>query len=77
MKKIKHNIGKVIIISFEDGEEEVLERVLSVLVNEVQFEPIHTTIRSVLQYPGLEIRLAQRKVLRDGEEVALTSIARF
>ena len=26
----------------------------------------------VLQYPGLEIRLAQRKVLRNGEEVSLT-----
>ena len=49
-----------------------MERVLSVLINEVQFEPVQTTVRSVLQYPGLEIRLAQRKVLRDGEEVALT-----
>ena len=72
MKKIKHNIGKVIIISFEDGEEEALERVLSVLEDEVQFEPIQTTICSILQYSGHEIRLTQRKVLRDGEKVALT-----
>ena len=45
---------------------------LSVLANEVQFEPMRAITCPVLQYPGLEIRLAQRKVLRDGEEVALT-----
>ena len=66
------HIGKIIVISFEDGEEEALERVLSALANEIQLEPMQVSTCSVLQYPGLEIRLAQRKVLRDGEEVALT-----
>ena len=66
------HIGKNIVISFEDGEEEALKRVLSVLANEVQFEPVRAITSSVLQYPGLEIRLDQRKVLRDGEEVSLT-----
>ena len=65
------HIGKIIVISFEDGDE-ALERVLSVLTNEVHFEPVRAITSSVLQYPGLEIRLAQRKVLRDGEEVSLT-----
>ena len=64
-------IGKIIVISFEDGEE-ALERVLSALANEIQLEPMQVSTCSVLHYPGLEIRLAQRKVLRDGEEVALT-----
>ena len=63
------HIGKAIVISFKDGEEEVLERVLSVLTNEVQIEPMQVSACSVLQYPGPEIRLAQRKVLRNGEEV--------
>ena len=66
------HIGKAIVISFKDGEEEALERVLSVLTNEVHIEPMQADTCPVLQYPGLEIRLAQRKVLRDGEEVALT-----
>ena len=66
------HIGKIIVISFEDGEEEALERVLSVLTNEVHIEPMQVSTCPVLQYPGLEIRLAQRKVLRDGEEVSLT-----
>ena len=66
------HIGKIVVISFEDGEEKALERVLSVLANEIQLEPMQVSTCSVLQYPGLEIRLAQRKVLRDGEEVALT-----
>lgn len=30
------HIGKAIVISFKDGEEKALERVLSVLENEVQ-----------------------------------------
>ena len=64
-------MGKIIVISVEDGEE-ALERVLSVLTNEIQIEPIQASTCSVLQYPGLEIRLAQRKVLHNGEEVALT-----
>ena len=66
------HIGKIIVISFEDGEEEALEKVLSMLANEIHIEPMQVSTCPVLQYPGLEIRLAQRKVLRDGEEVSLT-----
>ena len=65
-------IGKIIVISVEVGEEEALERVLSILANEIQIKPIQVSACPVLQYPGLEIRLTQRKVLRDGEEVSFT-----
>ena len=65
------HIGKAVVIAFKDGEE-ALERVLSVFVNEIQIEPMQISVCPVLQYPGLEIRLAQRKVLWDGEEVSLT-----
>ena len=68
------HIGKAIVISFKDGEEEVLERVLSVLTNEVQIEPMQDDTCPVLQYPGLEIRQNQRRVLRDGSDIYLTRL---
>ena len=68
------HIGKAIVISFKDGEEEVLERVLSVLTNEVQIEPMQADTCPVLQYPGLEIRQHQRRVLRDGSDIYLTRL---
>ena len=68
------HIGKAIVISFNDGEEEALERVLSVLTNEVQIEPMQAVTCPVLQYPGLEIRQNQRRVLRDGSDIYLTRL---
>ena len=68
------HIGKAIVISFKDGEEEALERVLSVLTNEVQFESMQADTCPVLQYPGLEIRQSQRRVLRDGSDIYLTRL---
>ena len=68
------HIGKAIVISFKDGEEEALERVLPVLTNEVQIEPMQADTCPVLQYPGLEIRQHQRRVLRDGSDIYLTRL---
>ena len=42
------HIGKAIVISFKDGEEEAMERVLSVLTNEVQLEPMQADTCPVL-----------------------------
>ena len=64
----------MIVMSFKDGEEEALERVLSVLTNEVQIEPMQADTCPVLQYPGLEIRQSQRRVLRDGSDIYLTRL---
>ena len=64
----------MMILTFKDGEEEALERVLSVLTNEVQIEPMQADTCPVLQYPGLEIRLHQRRVLKDGVDISLTRL---
>ena len=64
----------MMILTFEDGEEEALERVLSVLTNEVHIEPMQADTCPVLQYPGLEIRQHQRRVLRDGSDIYLTRL---
>ena len=67
-------IAKILILSFNDDEEKAIERVLSVLSNEIGLEPVQAATSPVLSFPGLEIKLYQRRVLRDGEDVPLTRL---
>ncbi len=67
-------IAKILIFSFNDDEEKAIERVLSVLSNEIGLEPVQAVTSPVLSFPGLEIKLYQRRVLRDGEDVPLTRL---
>ncbi|MBD5471303.1 MAG: response regulator transcription factor [Lachnospiraceae bacterium] len=61
-------------LTFNDDEEKAIERVLSVLSNEIGLEPVQAATSPVLSFPGLEIKLYQRRVLRDGEDVPLTRL---
>ena len=61
-------------LSFEDNEETLLNRVLSVLGNEMSLERQDIVSVPVLYYPGLEIRQHQRRVLRDGSDIYLTRL---
>ena len=47
---------------------------LSVLSDEIGFEPVQSVTSPVLSFPGLEIKLYQRRVLRDGEDISLTRL---
>lgn len=67
-------IGKILILTFNDNEETAIERVLSVLSDEIGLEPVQAATSPVLSFPGLEIKLYQRRVLRDGEDVPLTRL---
>ncbi len=67
-------IAKILILSFNDDEEKAIERVLSVLSDEIGLEPVRAVTSPVLSFPGLEIKLYQRRVLRDGEDVPLTRL---
>ena len=42
--------------------------------NEIGLEPVQAATSPVLSFPGLEIKLYQRRVLRDGEDVPLTRL---
>jgi DNA-binding response OmpR family regulator len=48
--------------------------VLSVLSDEIGFEPVQSVTSPILSFPGLEIKLYQRRVLRDGEDISLTRL---
>lgn len=64
-------MGKMLVFTFKDNEEMVVEKILSVLADKIQFETISPLSSPVLSFPGLEIRLHQRQVLRDGADVNL------
>ena len=67
-------IAKILILTFNDDEEKAIESVLSVLSDEIGLEPVQAVTSPVLSFPGLEIKLYQRRVLRDGEDVPLTRL---
>ena len=67
-------IAKILILTFNDDEEKAIEKVLSVLSDEIGLEAVKPVTSSVLSFPGLEIKLYQRRVLRDGEDVPLTRL---
>lgn len=67
-------MGKMLVLTFKDNEEMAVEKILSVLADKIQFETISPISSPVLSFPGLEIRLHQRRVLRDGADVNLTRL---
>lgn len=67
-------MGKMLVLTFEDSEEELLEKIVSTLADEANFEVVQPVSSPVLSFPGLEIRLHQRRVLRDGVDVSLTRL---
>ena len=67
-------IAKILILTFNDDEEKTLEKVLSVLSDKIGLEAVQPVTSSVLSFPGLEIKLYQRRVLRDGEDIYLTRL---
>lgn len=68
------NIGKIIVLTFTDTEENTVEKIISVLANEMQFEAVKPALSPILSFPGLEIRLHQRRVLRNGTDINLTRL---
>ncbi len=69
-----YSIAKILILTFNDDEEKAIERVLSALSDEIGLEPMQPVTSPVLSFPNLEIKLYQRRVLRDGEDVSLTRL---
>ena len=55
-------IAKILILTFNDDEEKAIDKVLSVLSDEIGLEAVQPVTSSVLSFPGLEIKLYQRRV---------------
>lgn len=67
-------MGKMLVLTFNDNEEMAVEKILSAFADKIQFETIQPVSSPMLSFPGLEIRLHQRRVLRDGSDVSLTRL---
>ena len=66
-------IGKIMILSFSDSEEYIIDRVRSIIedVNKVEFAEIMS--KSVLSFKGLKIHLKKQVVYRNGKLIHLSS----
>jgi len=67
------NIGKIIILTFSDTEESVMNKILTAVESEPTMEHISNPYApSVLTFPNLEIRINEQTVYHNGIPVFLT-----
>ena len=67
-------MSKLLLLTLNEQEEKVIDKIVTALSDYVELEPIQITPVSVLSFPGLEIKQSQRKVFQDGKEVNLTRL---
>ena len=68
------NIGKILVLTFNDEEEKAVKKIIAALADSIQLEVMQPPPSHVLSFPGLEIRQHQRRGLRDGSEIYLTRL---
>ena len=68
------NIGKMLVLTFNDEEEKAVKKIIAALADSIQLEHIQPPTSPVLSFPGIEIRLHQRRVLKDGADISLTRL---
>ena len=66
--------GKIVVLTLNDDEENVLDNIIAALTDKIKFEEVQPIVSPVLSFPGLEIRQHQRRVLRDGSDIYLTRL---
>ena len=69
-----NNIGKILILTYNDTEEKTVEKIIASLADNIQLETVQPASTPVLSFPGLEIRQHQRRVLQDGKDINLTRL---
>ncbi len=67
-------MGKLLLLTLDEQEEKVIDKIISALSSYIQLEDIQVTPVSVLSFPGLEIRQSQHRVFQNEEEVNLTCL---
>ena len=66
------SFGKILILSFEDGEEHIFNRLLSYVKEEIEVLKHDDFCKEKLHFEGLCIDKFKRIVVRDGNEIELT-----
>ena len=66
-------MGKIFVLSVTDHEEYILSRIMEIIAAEPEFDHIVSSHpRNILVFPGLELRLKERTVHRNGELISMT-----
>ena len=66
------SFGKILILSFEDGQEHIFNRLLSYVNEEIEVLKHDDFCKEKLHFEGLCIDKFKRIVVRDGNEIELT-----
>ena len=61
-------------LTFNDTEEKVVEKAIAAFADMIPLEAIQPPQSPALVFPGLEIRLHQRRVLKNGADIYLTRL---
>lgn len=68
-------MGKIMILTFEDAEEKIIDSILSVIDTEiVKYNTINSSITQQLNYGDMYIDTSRRLISRNEKEIALTFI---
>ena len=59
---------------FNDTEEKAVEKAIAALADMIPLETMQPPHSPALTFPGLEIKLHQRRVLKDGTDIYLTRL---
>ena len=59
---------------FNDTEEKAVEKAIAALADMIPLEAMQPPHSPVLTFPGLEIKLHQRRVLKNGTDIPLTRL---
>ena len=67
---------KILLLTFDEHEEKAIDKILATISDCVSLEAVQTipVPASAMSFPGLEIRLHQRRVLKDGADIYLTRL---
>ena len=67
---------KILLLTFNEHEEKAIDKILATISDCVSLEAVQTipVPASGMSFPGLEIRLHQRRVLKDGADIYLTRL---
>lgn len=66
-------IGKIMILSFSDAEEHIMERIMSTISNKNNIEYGDIISKSILSFRDLKIHLKEQEVYRAGKQILLSS----
>lgn len=67
-------MGKVLILTFDDSEEHIVEKIITALASEDIIEQVTLSCSEKASYENLEIDFKKRQVFRDGNRIELTKI---